>query len=148
MAPTIPNTSHGAHYTQYITWFPLYPMHHMAPTIPNTSHGTHYTQHITWHSLYPIHRMTPTKPNMSHGARYGGVTYYQSLAVVQLESGKGGSWHHCGIMYIQMTETITYVGGALVNSLNYADAMVLLGPMHGICSSDTLGGMSRICCTS
>ena len=52
MAPTIHNISHGAHYTQYITWRPLYQIYHMAPTIPNISHGAHYTQYITWRPLF------------------------------------------------------------------------------------------------
>ena len=39
------------------------------------------------------------------------------------------------------------VGGAWVNSLSYADDMVLLAPTV-TCSSETHGGMSHICWTS
>ena len=39
-----------------------------------------------------------------------------------------------------------YVGDAWVNSLSYADDMELLAPM--VTALQTVGGMSRICCTS
>ena len=49
--------------------------------------------------------------------------------------------------HLQGTGIGCYAGGAWVNSPSYADDMVLLAP-NGNCSSDTLGGMSRICWTS
>ena len=49
--------------------------------------------------------------------------------------------------HLQATGVGCYVGGAEVNSLSYADDMVLTCT-HGNCSSDTLGGMSHICWTS
>ena len=84
-----------------------------------------------------------------------GVTHNQRPSVVQMRSGKGDSCHHYCIMYIftkdlnhdsQATGGGSYVGGACVNSLSYTDDMVLLAPK--VCSSDTLGGMSRICWTT
>ena len=42
--------------------------------------------------------------------------------------------------YLQATGVGCYVGGAWVNSLSYADDMVLLACTHGNCSSATLGG--------
>ena len=48
--------------------------------------------------------------------------------------------------HFQETGVGCYVGGAWVNSLSYADDMVLLAPT--VTASDTLGGMSRICCTT
>ena len=49
--------------------------------------------------------------------------------------------------HLHATGVGCYVEGAWENSLSYADDMVLLAPMV-TCSSDTLGGMSRICWTS
>ena len=49
--------------------------------------------------------------------------------------------------HLQTTGVGCNVGGAWVNSLSYTDDMVLLAPRAGNCSSDTLGGMSRICWT-
>ena len=50
--------------------------------------------------------------------------------------------------HLQATGVGCYVGDAWVNSVSNADDTALLAPMHGNCSSDTLGGMSRICWTS
>ena len=44
----------------------------------------------------------------SKGLWYDGVTHYQWHSVAQMRSGKGDSCHHCSIMYIQMTWTITW----------------------------------------
>ena len=48
--------------------------------------------------------------------------------------------------HIRATGVGCYVGGAWINSLTYADDMVLLAPT--LSSSDALGGMSRICWSS
>ena len=47
---------------------------------------------------------------------------------------------------LQATGAGFYVGGAWVNSLSYADDMVLLAPT--VTALQTLGGMSCICWTS
>ena len=62
---------------------------------------------------------------------YGGVTHYRWHSVAQMESGKEGSCHHFCIKYdlyhhLHATGVGCYVGGAWVNSLSYADDMVLL----------------------
>ena len=49
--------------------------------------------------------------------------------------------------HLQATCVGCYVGGARVDSLSYADDTGGTCT-HGNCSSDTLGGMSRICWTS
>ena len=88
---------------------------------------------------------------------YDWVTHYQWHCVVQIGSGKRDSYHHCCIMYtyiddlnhhLQSTAVGCYVWGAWVNSLSYADDMVLLAPTVYNSSSDTLVDMSRICWTS
>ena len=64
------------------------------------------------------------------------VTHYHWHSVAKMGSGKADSCHHCCIMYItddlnhhlQATGVGCYVGGAWVNSLSYADHMVLLAP--------------------
>ena len=50
--------------------------------------------------------------------------------------------------HLQATGVGCYVGGAWVNSLSYADDMVLFAPTVAALHADTLGGMSRICWTS
>ena len=51
--------------------------------------------------------------------------------------------------HLQATGVGCYVGGAWVNSLSYADDMVLLAPtVTSLQTSDTVSDMSRICCTS
>ena len=68
---------------------------------------------------------------------YDGVTHYRWHSVAQMGSGKAGSFHHCRIInvytddlnhHLQATGGGCYVGGAWVNSLSYADDMVLLAP--------------------
>ena len=59
-------------------------------------------------------------------------------SIVQMGSGKLDSYPHCCIMYTLYTDDLNhhlqatgvgcYVGGAWVNSLSYADDMVLLVP--------------------
>ena len=66
---------------------------------------------------------------------YDVVTHHQWHSVAQMESGKGDSCHHFCKMYIhtddlnhhlQATGVGCYVGDAWVNSLIYADNIVLL----------------------
>ena len=81
------------------------------------------------------------------------VTHYQLHSFVQNGSGKGDSYPLSCTMYIQITDDLNYplkatgvacyVQGAWVNSLSYADDMVLpigVTCTHGNSSSDTLGG--------
>ena len=67
-----------------------------------------------------------------------------------MRSGKRDRYHHCCIKvysndlnyHLQAAGVGCNVGGAWINSLSYAEDMVLLLTCtHGNCSSDTLGGI-------